>query len=360
MKILYVVEHYHPYIGGVEKLFKSLAEEVAILGNEVTVVTTKHKKNLPSKEIVNGVAIRRLPLKNRYIFSFFGWIWILKHAIGKDLIHTTSYNAALPAFFTALFTGKKVIITFHEVWGKQWFKVPFLANWERWAFYLYEWFILKLPFQKFVGVSEFTFQELCARKSPKRVVKILNGLDYKTIQNSSKPEKFEGFNYLFFGRLGVSKGIDIMIEGASLFNKNSEGVFHFVLPKYPKPMRKKVLDLLKTYNIKNVKVYHELPFNELLALIEKVSCVVVPSLSEGFGFSAAECAAKGIPIISSEKGALPEVTYGKVLPIHPYSAEGLAIALKKAKNGEWNQKAERHFPLSKTVSEYLQLYKAMV
>ena len=51
MKILYVVEHYHPYIGGVEKLFKSLAEEVAKSVNEVTIVTTKHKKNLPSKEM---------------------------------------------------------------------------------------------------------------------------------------------------------------------------------------------------------------------------------------------------------------------------------------------------------------------
>ena len=113
MKILYVVEHYHPYIGGVEKLFKTLCEEVAAKGDEVTVVTTLHNKSLQQKETLNGVSIRRIPVKNRYLFTFFGWIWILKYAKGKDLIHTTSYNAALPAFFTGLFMRKKVIVTFH-------------------------------------------------------------------------------------------------------------------------------------------------------------------------------------------------------------------------------------------------------
>ena len=144
MKILYVVEHYHPYIGGVEKLFKTLCEEVAAQGDEVTVVTTLHNKRLQQKETLNGVSIRRIPVKNRYLFTFFGWIWILKYAKGKDLIHTTSYNAALPAFFTGLFMRKKVIVTFHEVWQEQWFEVPFLSAFERWGFFLYEKFILKL------------------------------------------------------------------------------------------------------------------------------------------------------------------------------------------------------------------------
>lgn len=360
MKILYVVEHYHPYIGGVEKLFKSLCEDVAAQGDEVTVVTTLHKESLPQKETLNGVLIRRIPVKNRYLFTFFGWIWILKYAKGKDLIHTTSYNAALPAFFTGLFMRKKVIVTFHEVWQKQWFEVPFLSSFERWGFFLYEKFILNLPFEKFIGVSEFTFQKLIESKASKKVVKIFNGIDYSALELPIVKEKLSGFNYLFFGRLGVSKGIDLMIEAAKIFNeKHKDATFHFVLPKYPKPMRKKVMEYYKSHQPKQVKLYHELPYNELLQLKAKVNCAVIPSISEGFGFSAAECCAVSMPIISSERGALSEVTYGKVNRFYPYTAENLALALENAYQNKWDTKPEVKFHLSEMVDQYKSLYNSI-
>ena len=360
MKILYVVEHYHPYIGGVEKLFKSLCEEVAAQGDEVTVVTTLHKESLPQKETLNGVLIRRIPVKNRYLFTFFGWIWILKYAKGKDLIHTTSYNAALPAFFTGLFMRKKVIVTFHEVWQKQWFEVPFLSSFERWGFFLYEKFILNLPFEKFIGVSEFTFQKLIESKASKKVVKIFNGIDYSALELPIVKEKLSGFNYLLFGRLGVSKGIDLMIEAAKIFNeKHKDATFHFVLPKYPKPMRKKVMEYYKSHQPKQVKLYHELPYNELLQLKAKVNCAVIPSISEGFGFSAAECCAVSMPIISSERGALSEVTYGKVNRFYPYTAENLALALENAYQNKWDTKPEVKFHLSEMVDQYKSLYNSI-
>jgi glycosyltransferase involved in cell wall biosynthesis len=360
MKILYVVEHYHPYIGGVEKLFKTLCEEVAAQGDEVTVVTTLHKESLPQKETLNGVLIRRIPVKNRYLFTFFGWIWILKYAKGKDLIHTTSYNAALPAFFTGLFMRKKVIVTFHEVWQKQWFEVPFLSSVERWSFFLYEKFILHLPFTKFIGVSEFTFQKLIESKASKKVIKIFNGIDYSALELPIVKEKLSGFNYLFFGRLGVSKGIDLMIEAAKIFNaKHKDATFHFVLPKYPKPMRKKVMEYFKSHQPKQVKLYHELPYKELLQLKAKVNCAVIPSISEGFGFSAAECCAVGMPIISSERGALSEVTYGKVNRFNPYTAENLALALENAYQNKWDTKPEIKFHLSEMVDQYKSLYNSI-
>ena len=360
MKILYVVEHYHPYIGGVEKLFKTLCEEVAAQGDEVTVVTTLHNKSLQQKETLNGVSIRRIPVKNRYLFTFFGWIWILKYAKGKDLIHTTSYNAALPAFFTGLFMRKKVIVTFHEVWQEQWFEVPFLSAFERWGFFLYEKFILKLPFTKFVGVSQFTFQKLVASKSSKKIVKIFNGVDYSAINLPVVKEKLGGFNYLFFGRLGVSKGIDLMIEAAKNFNENhKDATFHFVLPKYPKPMRKKVMEYFNSHQPKQVKLYHELPYEELLLLKAKVNCAVIPSISEGFGFSAAECCAVGMPIISSERGALSEVTYGKVNRFYPYNTESLVSALENAYQNKWDTKPEIKFHLSDMVDQYKILYNSI-
>ena len=39
MKILFVTDYYYPHIGGVEKLFKSLAESLVEKGNKVSVIT---------------------------------------------------------------------------------------------------------------------------------------------------------------------------------------------------------------------------------------------------------------------------------------------------------------------------------
>lgn len=56
MKILYVVEHYHPYIGGVEKLFKSLCEEVAAQSNDLTIAPSIGGQTSAQVVVTPGVA----------------------------------------------------------------------------------------------------------------------------------------------------------------------------------------------------------------------------------------------------------------------------------------------------------------
>lgn len=54
-----------------------------------------------------------------------------------------------------------------------------------------------------------------------------------------------------------------------------------------------------------------------IALLQGASVVLVPSLTEGFGRVAAEALALGIPVIASDRGALPEVIrdFGQCLPL---------------------------------------------
>jgi glycosyltransferase involved in cell wall biosynthesis len=56
-----------------------------------------------------------------------------------------------------------------------------------------------------------------------------------------------------------------------------------------------------------------------LALLRHASVVLVPSLYEGFGRVAAEALTLGIPVIASDRGALPEVIgeAGQCLPLDP-------------------------------------------
>ena len=118
-------------------------------------------------------------MRSRYLFTFLGFFYLLKHIQKSDFIHTTSYNAAIPAFFAGKLFGKKVIVTFHEVWDQLWFKLPDMGSLGKWGHYLFEQFLLKLPFDKFIGVSKSTSRNLInAGVSSERVTTIYNGLDY--------------------------------------------------------------------------------------------------------------------------------------------------------------------------------------
>jgi glycosyltransferase involved in cell wall biosynthesis len=59
--ILLATPSYHPNIGGVEYVVKSIAERLAALGHETTVVTGDPKADKPREEEINGVHVIRWP-----------------------------------------------------------------------------------------------------------------------------------------------------------------------------------------------------------------------------------------------------------------------------------------------------------
>lgn len=63
---------------------------------------------------------------------------------------------------------------------------------------------------------------------------------------------------------------------------------------------------------------------ELAALLNTASALVFPSLWEGFGLPALEAMSCGTPVLSSERGSLPEVVGDGGLYFDPTSAEALA------------------------------------
>jgi len=59
--ILLATPSYYPNIGGVEYVVKSIAERLAALGHETTVVTGDPKADKPREEEINGVYVIRWP-----------------------------------------------------------------------------------------------------------------------------------------------------------------------------------------------------------------------------------------------------------------------------------------------------------
>ncbi|MEL7021942.1 MAG: glycosyltransferase family 4 protein [Bacteroidota bacterium] len=374
MKILFVLENYYPNIGGVETLFKTLAEELVAREHQVTVVTTlPEKSDAPRLEQKGNLTIRRIAFPNRYFFTFFGVFIILRYIKEHDLVHTTSYNAGLPAILAGKLLGKKTIITFHEVWGNLWFRLPYFGRVAQWGHYLFEQFLLKMPFDHFVAVSESTKKSLIENGiSSKKITTIYNGIDYsefpqrslssdnkKQINNSNKSNDF---TYTFFGRLGISKGIDILLDAATLVKKElPNSRLQMIIPKTPATFFKIIKEEIEKKELSDyIILKHHLPFKVLQQTLMKSDCVVIPSYSEGFCYAAVECIAMQIPIISSDQKALREVVSGTFIKMKRHDVVNLVNALSKAYRQEWDNAPIRKFLIQDTIHEYLCLYEDFV
>ena len=358
MKILFILEYYYPNIGGVEVLFKNLAENLVNDGHSVLVITNKSSKSLSSIEIINGVKVKRLPLLNRYLFTFFSLPWILIYGRKYDFFHTTSYNAALPSFVAAKILRKKCFITFHEVWGILWFQLPNLNYLSRILYYNYEKFILKLPFDKFIAVSNYTKEALLYEgKKHEAVELIYNGIDYADYEKFHHKEP-PLFTFTYFGRLRVSKGIFILLDASrGFFAENKNFKLKLIVPKKPLADLKKILRIIENYKLTPyIELYHNLSTINLRNELIRSSCIIIPSYTEGFCFAAAEVIAMNIPVISSDIGALKEVVSGKFIKMERLNASSLYKAMIKAKNNEWNVSAVKKFELFDCVRNYTALY----
>ena len=361
MRILFVLEHYYPYIGGSEELFRRLTGALAGEGFSITVITTRHDPSLDRLENINGVRIRRVNCRNRYLFALFSIPVAIRYAGRADLIHTTTYASAIPAFLAGKLTGRKVVINFHEVWGRLWQQLPFMPRWKLTAFRYFEKLVLKLPFYKYIAVSGHTRNALLDHGVPPgKVEMIYNGLNYDELRRYRHAPP-EHFTYCFFGRLGISKGLDLLLEASLVFSRRfPEARLKLIIPTYPAGLYKKVVSFIEANRMEAyVILLHDLSREDLLKEVAASSCAVIPSYSEGFCFAAAECAAMGVPVISSGKGSLPEVASGKLIRVDKMDPDHWTAALERAYNGEWESEALKRFAFSESLEKYLRLYRSI-
>lgn len=360
--VLFILEYYYPHLGGVETLFRSLAESLIDQGYKVTVLTNRYDHKLPAREIVNGVTIRRYRFYNRYLFTFLAWIPAWKYAKQAEIIHTTSYNAAMPARLVAKMTGTTSVITFHEYWGALWDRLPWISPFMAKLYAAFERMISGFRFDRLVAVSNYTREALVSAGVDKnRAITIYNGIDYTQFERRELRKAHQPFQFLFFGRVSFSKGIDILIPAIDKAIETGLACrFSLVIPSEETPIFKEVMAELHDSKYKDfVDIYHDLSFELLKQKIATADAVVIPSYSEGFCYAAVETMAIGTPIISSGRGALAEVISGKYITMRTHDSDGLFAVFQEAIDGNWNDSKIIEFKLEDTVKAYLKMYKEL-
>jgi len=360
-RILFVLEHFFPYVGGAETLSYLLTKKLAEKGYKVQVLTTLHDKKLNKNEVIEGVHIHRIDCRNRFLFTLRALRPALRMAKNSDLIISSTYNAAIPAWWAAKRSSLPSILIFHEIWGKLWFRLPYLKRFQRIAYWAFEQLIARLNFTKVVAVSDYTKERLTTYFKEEALVRIYNGIDYREFEGHqwNAPGQFQP---LFLGRLGVSKGIDLLIPAMDQFlDQHPDCLFRVILPDRPRALSAQIRqDIKDLKHSERVILINSLPFDELLEMMCRSSCIIVPSYSEGFGFVAVEAAAMGIPVVSSGQGALNETVSGRHVNMESLSPEGLCQALEKARKGVWSESKLKSFELEENTGQYVLLIKEVL
>jgi glycosyltransferase involved in cell wall biosynthesis len=365
-----VLDAYAPQVGGVETEFREITTRLVQRGWDVAVLTST-SCGATGSAVLDGVSVH-----------YFPWRVMSGHPLPRqrdidawvaaaDVVHTTTYSAAPAALRAARRHDKPCVLGVQECLGRKWFWVeprPVQAA----AFFAFERYVVTRRFTAFHAISEATKRDLVsAGLSPGSIKAILLGVDPTVWNGEVAPRDLAGLFgfdpearvFLFTGRPGPTKGAGILLDAVAECRGQlpPDVRFGFIMGDHPPGARERFAQSVRRLGLDDlVSVRASVPFRELPGYVRAAYCVVVPSITEGFGFCAAEAAAVGTPLIASDGGSLPEVVSGRHLLFRNRSAPDLARCILDACAGRLLESPRRTFDWDATADSIVDLYAGVL
>lgn len=134
---------------------------------------------------------------------------------------------------------------------------------------------------------------------------------------------------LYVGNAYPHKNLEAILRAASAFL-----AYTFVLVGKEDYFYARLKKAARERGLKNIIFTGFVDDRELNALYCFAVCYVFPSLYEGFGLPPLEAMARGLPVLSSNQGALPEILGEAVRYFNPHNANALEKELTKILHSE--------------------------
>ncbi|MBQ3338363.1 MAG: glycosyltransferase family 4 protein [Atopobiaceae bacterium] len=315
---------YAPHKGGVETFTERLAHELAIGGDEVSVVTSRLSSESPEFETQDdGVKVWRLPciplMKGRLPVPKRNKNYrrlldsITSSPADGILVNTRFYGLSLDGVCLAKRTDTPVIVLDH---GASWLTLGnpvadmAVRLYERWATNR-----VKSYNPRFAGVSQKSVDWLKTFGITADVV-IPNAIDAEWFRNASSGRNYrEEFGLsdsqkiiAFVGRLEPEKGADLF---ARAIGELGQGYAGFLAGEGS--LRRRISSM----GLTNVHLLGNTSQADVSALLSEADAFCLPTESEGFCLAILEAASWGVPVAIPDVGIAREALGENFLLLRP-------------------------------------------
>lgn len=374
-RVLLVLDYFYPHVGGGETLFLEFARGLVARGCQVTVLTLREPGNR-REEAWEGIRIVRVttpPIARRYWFILLAILPALRLAAASDIVHAGGYASAWAARVAGWRRRLPTVLTVYEVFGDQWLALNQTPHLLGILLGLYERATLTLAFDRYLCISRFTQDRLArfTRVPLASTAVVYPAVDYdfwRPDAHAARALKAElglgeqTFLYTYFGRPGPSKGVEFLIEAAALLrDRLPNSHLLLLLSRDPPRGYQAMIERIRSAKLAaTVTVLDPVPRHELPSYLLGSDCVVVPSLSEGFGYSAVEAASLGCRIVATRGHAVEEVLGRYGVFVAPCEPRALAEALlTMAESRPAAACLPPTFTIDKQVAETLAIYEQL-
>lgn len=347
MKVLHIISSLE--IGGAQRLLSDILPLMA-RNHEVTLLVNKEVDNDFSRK-VKAEGVNVIPCGCEKLHSLKNIIKIAKFAKGYDIVHVHLFPTIYWAAFASVFCSMNLVYTEHSTSNRRRGK---------WYFRPIERFVYS-RYKKIISISQQTQDSLIEwlqfKSCDLRFVVINNGVELSAFQNL-KVEKLYPHTLIMVSRFAASKDQMTVIKAMKLLPEDVHVIF---------VGDGETLAACRN-NTEELGISDRVHFvgkqSDVASWIAKADIGIQSSNWEGFGLTAVELMAAGIPVVATDVDGLKQVVEGAGLLFNPGDENALSnIVLKLMEDKLFYQEVKANclaranrYDIKNTVAEYLYTY----
>jgi glycosyltransferase involved in cell wall biosynthesis len=363
VNILMQCMYFPPEVGGLESHVFTLCRELVRRGHRVTMLTSRSRRGLPRRDVIDGIEVRRVWIPSR---TPAGWI---AHSVAStpvhyrlagaaDVLHAQDFAAAPPAWPARWRYRRRLplVLTVHTshflVRARRPLWKPILRRIVASADYI-------------LATSRELLDTALALYPHRRAQVLLNAVDTETFRRTaatlpSTPRR----RVIVPRRLFPKNGVEYLVRALPRIAARVD-VEAIVIGDGPERPRLEALatelgvaDRLRFLGAK--------PHGEMPGILSSGEIAIIPSLMEASSVAALEAMACGLPVAASRVGGLPEIIDESVGTLFaPGNPDALAEAVVRilndreglARKGDAaRRRVVDRFSLTRMVDRHVEIY----
>ncbi|MDE7311317.1 MAG: glycosyltransferase [Eubacterium sp.] len=300
--ILFAVNYYTPYISGLTEFARLLAEELAREGYRVKVITARHDKSLPRREIIHGVLVERCSVQlkiSKGTVSIPFLYRVIREARKYDVVNL--HLPMLEAGLLSLFIKKEKIMPLYQcdVNLPKGLLNDLIVQVMDLSHKICFWRSQKI----WVTSVDYALHSRAVSRYRKKFVEV--GGTIKKIQPGNYVREGR-YKIGFCGRIVEEKGIDVLLRAFERLQQQGIDAELLIAGDYKNvaggSVYPKLARYIKKHRVKHVQFLGCLPEEELGAFYSALDVFVLPSVNslEAFGLVQVEAMMCGTPVVASD------------------------------------------------------------